>query len=69
MRTLFAPTAPTRRWTITASEVAPAGPAEAQLTWVLACQHAADLADRPGEPASGPAELRSLLVPPYRGRR
>ncbi len=69
MRTLFAPAAPTRRWTVTASEVAPGGPAEAELTWVLACQHAADLTDRPGEPASSPAELRSLLVPPYRGRR
>jgi GNAT superfamily N-acetyltransferase len=28
-----------------------------------------DRADRPGEPASSPAELRGLLVPPYRGRR
>lgn len=36
---------------------------------LLACQNAADLADRPGDPPTSHAELRSLLAPPYRGRR
>lgn len=50
-------------------EVGPQGPGAAELSWLLACQNAADLADRPGEPPASPAELRGLLVPPYRGRR
>lgn len=41
----------------------------AELSWLLACQNAADLADHPGEPPASPAELRGLLVPPYRGQR
>ncbi|MBS2964313.1 GNAT family N-acetyltransferase [Actinocrinis puniceicyclus] len=72
MRALFAQPAaacPTRGWRVTALELGPGGLATAQLCWLLACQNAADLADRPGEPPVSPAELRVLLVPPYRGRR
>lgn len=72
MRALFAqpPAAcPTRGWRVTALELGPGGLAAAQLCWLLACQNAADLADRPGEPPASPAELQVLLVPPYRGRR
>lgn len=50
-------------------ELGSGGPSAAELSWVLACQHAADLADRPGEPGVSPAELRGLLAPPYCGRR
>jgi GNAT superfamily N-acetyltransferase len=54
---------------VTALELGPGGLRAAELSWLLACQNAADLADRPGEPPASPAELRGLLVPPYRGRR
>lgn len=50
-------------------ELGSGGPSAAELGWVLACQHAADLADRPGEPTVSAAELRGLLAPPYCGRR
>ena len=69
MRSFFASACPPRQWRVTALELGPGGPGSAELSWVLACQNAADLADRPGEPAASPAELRGLLVPPYRGRR
>ena len=69
MRGLFAPACLTRQWRVTALELGPAGLSAAELSWLLACQNAADLADRPGEPPASPAELRGLLVPPYRGRR
>ena len=69
VRSIFAPACPPRRWRVTAVELGQRGPSPAELGWVLACQHAADLADRPGEPAVSPAELRGLLAPPYCGRR
>jgi GNAT superfamily N-acetyltransferase len=69
VRGLFASTCQIRPWRVTALEVGPGGPGPAELSWLLACQNAADLADRPGEPPASPAELRGLLVPPYRGRR
>jgi GNAT superfamily N-acetyltransferase len=69
VRSIFAPACPPRQWRVAALELGSAGPGAAELSWVLACQHAADLADRPGEPGASPAELRGLLVPPYRGRR
>lgn len=47
----------------------PDGPEPRLLRDLLACQHAADLADRPGDPPTAAAELRSLLTPPYRGHR
>ena len=47
----------------------PGGPDPQLLRALLACQHAADLADRPGDPPTAAAELRSLLIPPYRGYR
>lgn len=69
MRGLFAPICAPRQWRVTALELGPGGLPAAELSWLLACQNAADLADRPGEPPASPAELRGLLVPPYRGRR
>lgn len=69
MRAPFAAICPSRQWQVSALEVGPQGPGAAALSWLLACQNAADLADRPGEPPASPAELRGLLVPPYRGRR
>lgn len=69
MRGLFASTCPPRQWRVTALELGPGGLRAAELSWLLACQNAADLADRPGEPPASPAELRGLLVPPYRGQR
>jgi GNAT superfamily N-acetyltransferase len=69
VRSLFAPACPPRQWRVTALELGPGGPSAAELSWVLSCQRAADLADRPGEPASSPAELRGLLEPPYQGAR
>jgi len=69
VRSFFSSACPPRQWRVTTLELGPGGPDSAELSWVLACQNAADLADRPGEPASSPAELRGLLVPPYRGRR
>ncbi|HEV2637501.1 MAG TPA: GNAT family N-acetyltransferase [Actinocrinis sp.] len=47
----------------------PGGPDPQLVHALLACQHAADLADRPGDPPTAAAELRSLLTPPYRGYR
>jgi GNAT superfamily N-acetyltransferase len=69
VRSFFASACPPRHWRVTVLELGPGGPGATELSWVLACQNAADLADRPGEPAASPAELRGLLVPPYRGRR
>jgi GNAT superfamily N-acetyltransferase len=69
VRTLFAPACPARQWRVVALELGPGGPGAAELSRVLACQRAADLTDRPGEPGICPAELRGLLVPPYCGRR
>jgi GNAT superfamily N-acetyltransferase len=51
------------------AEPGPAGPGPAELGLLLACQNAADAADRPGDSPTGLAELRSLLIPPYRGQR
>jgi GNAT superfamily N-acetyltransferase len=75
VRTLFAPAAPAvRPWRLTrvqtsACTSAAEGLPGELLGQILACQNAADLADRPGEPLTSRAELRSLLAPPYRGRR
>lgn len=69
VRSIFAPACPPRQWRVSGLELGPGGPSAAELSWVLACQHAADLADRPGEPGVSPAELRGLLAPPYCGRR
>ncbi len=69
MRGLFASSCPPRQWRVTALELGLGGLRAAELSWLLACQNAADLADRPGEPPASPAELRGLLVPPYRGQR
>lgn len=60
---------PARHWRVLTHEVGPRGPGPELLECVRACQNAAELADRPGEPPSGEAELRGLLAPPYRGRR
>lgn len=69
VRSPFAPACPARQWRVAAVELGPSGPGASELSRVLACQRAADLADRPGEPGICPAELRGLLVPPYCGRR
>lgn len=69
VRSIFALSCPPRQWRVATLELGPSGPGAAELSRVLACQHAADLTDRPGEPGVCPAELRGLLVPPYRGRR
>ena len=66
---MFAPVAPPRPWRVAVAEPGPAGPGPAELGLLLACQNAADAADRPGDSPTGLAELRSLLIPPYRGRR
>lgn len=66
---MFAPVAPPRPWRIAVAEPGPAGPGPAELGLLLACQNAADAADRPGDSTTGLAELRSLLIPPYRGQR
>jgi GNAT superfamily N-acetyltransferase len=50
-------------------ELGPHGAEPRLFHALLACQHAADLADRPGDPPTAAAELRSLLAPPYRGHR
>ena len=74
VRTLFAPAAgpALRPWRVTRVQTAAAAgqelPAEL-LAQIQVCQNAADLADRPGDPPASRAELRSLLAPPYRGRR
>ncbi|MBR7830961.1 GNAT family N-acetyltransferase [Actinospica sp. MGRD01-02] len=77
MRTLFAPASgPVQRsWRLTRVQTASCGggaepevPAEL-LAQIQVCQNAADLADRPGDPPASRAELRSLLAPPFRGRR
>lgn len=66
---MFAPVAPPRPWRVAVAEPGSAGPGPAELGLLLACQHAADAADRPGDTPTGLTELRSLLIPPYRGRR
>ena len=75
VRTLFAPAGSAARpWRVTRVRTATSTcdqdelPGEL-LEQVLTCQNAADLADRPGDPPTSRAELRSLLAPPYRGRR
>jgi len=76
VRTLFAPAAgpAVRSWRLTRVQTSCSTDARDELPaellgQILACQNAADLADRPGDPATSRAELRSLLAPPYRGRR
>ena len=72
MRTpLFAPAgAAPRPWRVTRVQTPAHAPLAADLVEaVLACQNAADLADRPGEPPTSRSELRSQLAPPYRGHR
>ncbi len=71
MRPLFAP-AVTAAWPwrvtrvrATAEDVLPLD----ELDELVACQHAADLADRPGEPPCARAELLAQLAPPFRGTR
>jgi GNAT superfamily N-acetyltransferase len=51
------------------AEPGPAGPGPAELRLLLACQNAADAADRPGDSPAGLPEVRALLVPPFRGQR
>jgi GNAT superfamily N-acetyltransferase len=76
VRTLFAPASGPvlRSWRLTRVQTATCRsegeevPAEV-LAQIQVCQNAADLADRPGDPPASRAELRSLLAPPYRGRR
>lgn len=70
-RPLFAPAvAPVRPWRFTrvrasAEQVLPLD----ELDELVACQNAADLADRPGEVPSARAELLAQLAPPFRGSR
>ena len=68
---LFAPAgAAPRPWRVTRVQTPAHAPLAADLVEaVLACQNAADLADRPGEPPTSRSELRSQLAPPYRGQR
>ena len=75
VRTLFASAGPAvRPWRLTRVQTSTSSgehdelPGEL-LEQILGCQNAADLADRPGDPLTSRAELRSLLAPPYRGRR
>jgi GNAT superfamily N-acetyltransferase len=68
---LFAPAAAAARpWRVTRIQTSAhrALPPEL-LEAVLACQNAADLVDRPGDPPTCRAELRAQLAPPFRGRR
>ena len=68
---LFAPAAAgARPWRVTRVQTSAhrALPPEL-LEALLACQNAADLVDRPGEPPTCRAELRAQLAPPFRGRR
>lgn len=68
--TLFAPAPAARPWHVTRVRTCAHGALPAELVEaLLACQNAADLADRPGEPPTCRAELRALLAPPFRGRR
>lgn len=71
MRTLFAPVgSAVRPWRLTRVQTSAQDKIPDELlAQILACQNAADLADRPGDPMTSRAELRSLLAPPYRGRR
>jgi len=69
VRVVFAPVAPPRPWRVAVAEPGPAGPGPAELRLLLACQNAADLADRPGDTPTSLAEIRALLIPPYRGQR
>jgi GNAT superfamily N-acetyltransferase len=71
---LFAPAgAASRPWRLTRVQTCAHGPlaplAPELLEAVLACQNAADLADRPGEPPTCRSELRSQLAPPFCGSR
>ena len=76
MRTLFAPASGPvlRSWRLTRVQTATCGsageevPAEL-LAQIQLYQNATNLADRPGDSPASRAELRSLLAPPYRGRR
>lgn len=70
MRPAFASPAALRPWRVTRLRTTAERvlPTEA-LEDVLACQSAADLADRPGEPPSARAELLAQLAPPFRGTR
>lgn len=63
----FAP-APAPRWRISSIECPPILP-EGLLYLLLACQNAAEMADRPGDLPTCAAELRAQLALPYRGRR
>ena len=70
MRSRLAPTLPAARpWRASTVELGPSGPDPELFHALLTCQHAADLADRPGDPPTAAAELRSLLAPPYQGHR
>jgi GNAT superfamily N-acetyltransferase len=70
VRSRLAPTSPAARpWQASTVELGPRGPEPRLFQALLACQHAADLADRPGDPPTAVAELRSLLTPPYQGYR
>jgi GNAT superfamily N-acetyltransferase len=71
VRPLFAPTAAAvRPWRVTRVRATAERllPLE-DLDELLACQNAADLADRPGEVPSARAELLAQLAPPFRGSR
>ena len=69
--TLFAPAASAARpWRVTRVRTSAHGALAPELVEdLLACQNAADLADRPGDPPTCRGELRAQLVPPFRGRR
>jgi GNAT superfamily N-acetyltransferase len=71
VRTLFVPAAPAARpWRVTrVRATAEDALAPGDLEDLVACQNAADLADRPGEPPCARAELLAQLAPPFRGIR
>jgi GNAT superfamily N-acetyltransferase len=68
VRSLFAPSVPPRQWRVRCLE-STADLSPASLSALLACQNAADLADRPGDPPTCAAEMRALLATPYQGQR
>jgi GNAT superfamily N-acetyltransferase len=68
---LFAPVgAVTRPWRVTRVRTSAHRALPPELVQqLLACQNAADLVDRPGDPPTCGAELHAQLAPPFRGHR
>jgi GNAT superfamily N-acetyltransferase len=68
---LFAPAgAAARLWRVTKVATSTHRALQPELMeQLLACQNAADLVDRPGDPPTCRAELRAQLAPPFRGHR